>query len=132
MILGDERWRERAGERSPFYGNVKAYAAALKKAARVLVQRGGPLRLAQYHFPAELTPTMVSRLELASALGRLERDDRLAYRAITHYELNGSRWPRNAQCCAALGCSMEDARRAAWRGWCRMAAWICQDEGCGD
>jgi hypothetical protein len=129
LIIGSERWRRRAAFASPFYPDVQAYAAALKKAAQVLVQRGIPLRLCPYDAPSDFTDWLLNRLEFfAFALAKLERKDPLAHAAIVRYELHETgRWPRNGQWCAPLGCSMEDARKAAWRGWCRMAAWVSSD-----
>jgi hypothetical protein len=132
MPVGDPAWREQAEYRSPFkapfFERCEAYADALRAAARSLVQRGYPLRLAAWDFPSSLTPTMVSRLEFASALTRLEREMPLAHAAILRYELRiGARWPRNGQWCRALGCPMADAKEAAWQGWLAMTAWICYD-----
>jgi hypothetical protein len=130
--VGDAAWRERAEYRSPFkapfFERTEAYADMLKAAARSLVQRGYPLRLAQFDFPSTLTPTMVSRLEFASALARLEREMPLAHAAIIRYELRiGARWPRNVEWCRALGCPMSEAREAAWHGWLAITDWICDN-----
>jgi len=130
MTIGDATWRRRAQYASPFYGDVEACAAALKKAVRSLVQRGYPLRLAEFHRPSDFHPWLIDRLNLfAIGLSSLHREDPLAYRAIMTYELRaGSRWPKNGQWCAGLGCSMQEAKDAAWRGWRRLAEWICEDD----
>jgi hypothetical protein len=129
LIIGSERWRRRAAFASPFYPDVQAYAAALKKAAQVLVQRGIPLRLCPYDAPSDFTDWLLNRLEFfAFALAKLERKDPLAHAAIVRYELRaGARWPRNGQWCRALGCPMSEAREAAWRGWMAMTDWVSSD-----
>jgi hypothetical protein len=130
--VGDAAWREAAEYRSPFkapfFERIEAYADALRAAARSLVQRGYPLRLAAWDFPSTLTPTMVTRLEFASALARLEREMPLSHAAITRYELRiGARWPRNGEWSRALGCPMQEAKDAAWQGWLAMTNWICDN-----
>lgn len=130
MPIGDRAWRRWARSNRPLHGELEAYAEALKGAVCSLVQQGYPLRLAAYDFPQTLTPLMVSRLEFASAFSRLEREMPLSYAAIKHYELRmGAHWPTNGGWCRKLGCSLEEGREAAWRGWRAMAWWCYSNEG---
>ncbi|KPJ51429.1 MAG: hypothetical protein AMJ38_00570 [Dehalococcoidia bacterium DG_22] len=105
------------------HGELEAYAEALRSQVRSLVQRGYPLRLCPWHRPNDLAPWLIDRLEVfACALHKLQQDDPLAYHAIRYYDLR--RWPNNGQWCRRLGCSYQEARDAAWRGWLAMAARI--------
>ena len=130
MAIGDRAWRDRAEAASAaFYTTPEALAKALRDAARILVKRGEPFKLCQRHSPADLSPWMVDRLEVfAVALGRLEQEDPLAYATIQRYDLPDA-WPRTARWCQPLACSFDEAREAAWRGWVKMAAVICENGG---